>query len=36
MKKQTEMWCMNVPNHKKNVDKMRLIFVNGIVRFVPK
>jgi hypothetical protein len=36
MKQQTAMWCMHLPNHKKKIENMQLVFVNGIVKFVPK
>lgn len=35
MKKQTLNWCMSIPNHKKNMNKMRLVIVDGYAKFVP-
>ena len=34
--KQTMMWCMHLPNSKKNINKMVIMFVDGRAMFVPK
>lgn len=36
MKRQTEAWCMHIPNNKKNIEKMKMVLVNGFAKFVPK
>ncbi len=35
MKEQTIKWCMTIPNSKKNINNMRLTFVNNKAVFVP-
>ena len=35
MKIQTVMWCAHIPNEKKNMNKMRMVFVGNYVKFVP-
>lgn len=35
MKEQTIKWCMTVPNTMKNINNMRLVFVNNKAVFVP-
>lgn len=36
MRRQTEMWCMHLPNEKKNIQKMKMVFVDGYAKFIPK
>lgn len=36
MRIQTSMWCAHLPNEKKNISKMRMVFVGNRVKFVPK
>jgi hypothetical protein len=35
-RRQTEAWCMHVPNEKKNIHKMQMVFVDGFAKFIPK
>jgi hypothetical protein len=35
-KMQTMMWCASIPNSKKKIEKMKMIFVDGYAKFVPK
>jgi hypothetical protein len=35
-KMQTMMWCASIPNHKKKIENMKMIFVGGYAKFVPK
>lgn len=35
MRKQTTQWCMTIPNNRKNIKKMVMIFHGKYVKFVP-
>jgi hypothetical protein len=35
-KLQTMMWCATIPNNKKKIENMKMIFVDGYAKFVPK
>lgn len=35
MKLQTSMWCATLPNAKKNIHKMKMVFIGNTVKFVP-
>ncbi len=35
MEQQTINWCMSLPNNKKNINKMKMVFVGGKAIFVP-
>jgi hypothetical protein len=35
-KMQTMMWCASIPNSKKKIENMKMIFVGGYAKFVPK
>ena len=33
---QARMWCASVPNGKKKIENMMVIFIGGYAKFVPK
>ena len=35
MEKQTIAWCATIPNSRKNISKMRMVFDGPYVKFVP-
>ncbi len=35
MKQQTTMWCAHIPNDRKNMHKMKMVFIGSFVKFVP-
>ena len=34
--KQTMMWCASLPNNKKKIENMMVVFIGGYAKFVPK
>jgi hypothetical protein len=35
-KMQTMMWCASIPNANKRIENMKMVFVGGYAKFVPK
>ena len=35
IKQQTTLWCASIPNERKNMRKMKMVFMGPYVKFVP-